>query len=173
MDQKKRTYISIGLAAIVAMIALIVAYATGGSSLPVATSNDAASTDTAGAQTQTEPQATGMMDAPVVDMPKKMMSPYKDGSYTAIGTYDSPGGLDQLTVSLTLKAGIVTAAQVVSGANDRESARYQQRFISGYTPYVVGKSIDSIRLAAVSGSSLTPVGFNNALAKIKAQAAQS
>jgi hypothetical protein len=39
-----------------------------------------------------------------------------------------------------------------------------------YKQYVVGKKIDEVQLTKVSGSSLTPQGFNDALAKIKAEA---
>lgn len=96
--------------------------------------------------------------------------PYKDGVYSVTASYDSPGGMDNLGVSLTLKNGIVTDANVTNMANDRTSSRYQDKFISGYKQYVIGKSIDSIHLDAVSGSSLTPIGFNSALDQIKAKA---
>jgi len=35
---------------------------------------------------------------------------------------------------------------------------------------VIGKNIADVQLSRVSGSSLTPEGFNNALATIKSQA---
>jgi len=53
---------------------------------------------------------------------------------------------------------------------NRESQHYQSRFLSGYKQYVVGKNISSVNLTNVSGSSLTPIGFDNALTQIKAQA---
>jgi len=43
-------------------------------------------------------------------------------------------------------------------------------FISGYKPYVIGKNIDTISLDRVSGSSLTPAAFNEALGQIKTEA---
>ncbi|MDE1874597.1 MAG: hypothetical protein KGI79_00135 [Patescibacteria group bacterium] len=98
---------------------------------------------------------------------------YKNGTYSAVGHYDSPGGYDGLNVTLTIKNDTVTAANVTSAANDPMSERYQQRFISGYQAYVIGQSVDSIQLDRVSGSSLTPIGFNDALSQIKAQAAQA
>ena len=107
-----------------------------------------------------------------VAVPKKttVASNYKNGTYTATGSYDSPAGMESINVSITLNNGIVTASSVTNMAGDRTSSRYQTRFIGGYQPYVVGKSIDSIKLGVISGSSLTPIGFNNALATIKAKA---
>ena len=95
---------------------------------------------------------------------------YKDGTYTATGSYMSPGGEDQVTVTLTIAKDIVTDVSVTPGAQDRTSQRYQQRFIAGYKQYVVGKNIASLNLGVISGSSLTPIGFNAALTQIKAQA---
>ena len=82
----------------------------------------------------------------------------------------SPGGEDHIAVTLTIANDIVTAASVTPEAGDHTSARYQQKFISGYQGYVVGKNISSIYLTKVSGASLTPKGFNDALNQIKAQA---
>ena len=105
-----------------------------------------------------------------VDVIKKTTYLYKDGSYTATGSYNSPGGYDQLGVSLTLKDDKVTSVSVTPKAGDRTSTRYQEKFISGYKQYVIGKNIDSLHLGTISGSSLTPKGFNDALAQIKKQA---
>jgi uncharacterized protein with FMN-binding domain len=117
---------------------------------------------------------------PVADMPATTSSSpakttageeYKDGTYTATGTYKSPGGIDNLGVSVTLKNDIATAVTVTPMPHDPESARYQSLFVSGYQPFVVGKKLDSINLSgSISGSSLTEIGFNDAIAQIKAQA---
>ncbi len=107
---------------------------------------------------------------PPATIPKNSASAYRDGTYSANGTYMSPGGPDEIAVTLTLVNGIVTDANVTSVTADRKSAQYQNRFILGYKQYVVGKSISSINLTNVSGSSLTPIGFNNALSQIKSQA---
>ena len=114
--------------------------------------------------------------APVVPpatVPKKTTptaSVYKNGTYSATGSYMSPGGYDQLGVSLTIQNDIVTAATVTNMAGDGRSSRYQNAFIGGYKPYVIGQNIASINLSYVSGASLTPAGFNDAVAQIKAQA---
>ena len=95
---------------------------------------------------------------------------YKNGSYSATGSYMSPGGEDSVAVSLTLANDIVTDVTVTPAPADRTSERYQSKFLSGYKQYVVGKNIADINLSKVSGSSLTPIGFNDALAQIKTQA---
>lgn len=97
-------------------------------------------------------------------------SAYKDGTYKASGSYDSPGGDETVNVTLTLKDGVVTDSTVTTSGNNPTGKMYQAKFVSGYKSQVTGKSIDSITLTKVSGSSLTPEGFNNAVAKIKTEA---
>ena len=98
-------------------------------------------------------------------------SRYKDGTYSAVGEYISPGGEESINLTLTLKNDVIVDAQVVSNAIRPNSVIYQGKFISGYKTLVVGKNIDNVALTKVSGSSLTPKGFADALAKIKVQAA--
>ncbi len=97
-------------------------------------------------------------------------SVYKDGTYTAVGSYDAPGGTEQITITLTIRNDIVTDASGVAGSYDRTSLRYENAFLSGFKQYVVGKNISSLQLGRVSGASLTPQGFNDALSQIKSQA---
>jgi uncharacterized protein with FMN-binding domain len=106
---------------------------------------------------------------PVAEVPKST-SVYKDGTYSATGSYMSPGGADQIGVTLTLRNDIITAVSVNMEPGDNTSARYQNKFFSGYKQYVLGKNIADVNLTKVSGSSLTPRGFDDALAQIKAQA---
>jgi uncharacterized protein with FMN-binding domain len=106
---------------------------------------------------------------PVI-VPKQTASVYTDGTYSATGSYGSPGGQEQLSVTLSLINDIITAVSVTPGAYDRRSQNYQNAFISGYKQYVLGKNIADVNLTRISGSSLTPIGFNNALAQIKAKA---
>lgn len=98
-------------------------------------------------------------------------SAYQDGTYTATGSYSTPGGQESITVTVTLKSDIVTATSAKSSSNDHDSREYQSRFISGYKSLVVGKKISDIQLSHVSGSSLTSSGFNKALDQIEQQAA--
>jgi uncharacterized protein with FMN-binding domain len=95
---------------------------------------------------------------------------YKDGSYTADGSYQSPNGTESITVTVTLADDTVTAVDVVSNAESANSKRYQAEFISGIAAEVVGKDIDSLKVSKVAGSSLTSGGFNAAIDTIKTEA---
>jgi len=95
---------------------------------------------------------------------------YKDGTYSAVGNYNSPEGPEQISVSVTLKNGVITDSTFMGQSSEGTSRRYMDKFKVGFTTLVVGKSIDQVSLTVVNGSSLTPIGFMNALAKIKAQA---
>jgi len=98
------------------------------------------------------------------------MTTYKDGVYTATGEYVSPGGPEQIDVKITLAKNVITDAVVTPKAERPKSANYQGIFTDNFKPLVVGKNINDVVLDKVSGSSLTPKGFNDALTKIKAQA---
>lgn len=92
-----------------------------------------------------------------------------NGNYTSIGTYVSPAGKEEIEVTLSIENNIVTNALVVSKATADASVKYQKEFIDNYKEQVIGKNINQLMLVKVSGSSLTPKGFNDALQKIKDQ----
>lgn len=96
---------------------------------------------------------------------------YKDGTYSATGHYRSPAGPETIEVTLTVKDDVVTDANVTSDAVVPNSQRFQGIFIQNFKPMVVGVRLDQLNLTKVSGSSLTPGGFNDAVAQIKTQAA--
>lgn len=95
---------------------------------------------------------------------------YKDGTYTARGSYQSPGGRESIVVQVTLMNNIVTATSAQSAAKTEVGKAYQSQFISGYRQQVVGKPIAKLNLDRVSGSSLTSQGFNDAIRQIEKQA---
>lgn len=95
---------------------------------------------------------------------------YKDGTYTAKSEYYVPHGYETIQVTLTLKGDVVTASSIVNSESNPESASFQEDFAGAYKSYVVGKNIDSINLSYVAGASDTTDGFNEALAKIQAEA---
>ncbi len=95
---------------------------------------------------------------------------YQDGEYVAQGSYTTPGGEKTVTITLALEDGVVSAAEFEGHASDPASKRFQAEFAENYTPKVVGKNVDDIELDKVSGSSLTPKGFMDALQSIKVQA---
>jgi len=125
-------------------------------------------TTTSTVETTGSNASTSVETTPTATIPES--SKYKDGTYTAMGSYNSPGGPDDVTLTVTLKGNIIIDSTLVNGSHDATSNRYQNMFISGYKQFVTGKNIDEVNLTKVSGSSLTGIGFNAALSKIKAQA---
>ncbi len=95
---------------------------------------------------------------------------YADGTYEATGSYSRPSGTSEVDVSLTLADGVVSEVEVTPKASGT-SRQYQEKFVSGISDEVVGKSLDEISVSKVSGSSLTSQGFNAALEEIKSEAA--
>ncbi|TDS77152.1 FMN-binding protein [Amnibacterium kyonggiense] len=95
----------------------------------------------------------------------------KDGSYTATGHYQSPGGDSAVEVTVTLKSGTISAVKVVPKAADPTAQQYEAQSASGISGVAVGKRIDGLQVGAVSGSSLTSQGFEKALAEIRTEAA--
>lgn len=120
----------------------------------------------------TEPSATQSessdTNAPVSDTSSETtISVYTDGTYTAQGDYSTPGGSEEISVTVTLAGGSVTDVEADGSATGGNSAQYQREFLSGYKSEVVGKSLDEVQLSRVAGSSLTSTGFNRALDTIK------
>ena len=149
------------------LVAAFVGYAYFGKS-DVATTTDTTPIDTT---TDTAPVAdtTGTPSDPTAT-PVASTSTYKDGTYSATGTYHTPESTEHVAVTLTLANDIVTDANVTINAAIPESRQYQARFLSNYKAQVIGKSIESLHLSEVSGSSLTSGGFNDAVTQIEAQA---
>lgn len=98
-------------------------------------------------------------------------SRYKDGTYTAGGSYQTPETVEKISVSITVKSDTVTAVEVTGDPQASETKHYQSQFIGGISAQVVGKKLDEISVSRVSGSSLTSKGFNQALATIRTEAA--
>ena len=99
-----------------------------------------------------------------------MQEDYKDGTYTAVGTYAYHAGTESIGVTITLKDGVVDEISVEEMAKAPMSKQMQADFAANYKTEVVGKNIDEVKLGKVSGSSLTPIGFNQAVDNIKTQA---
>ncbi len=134
----------------------------------ISNSNVEVTKETSGSTTSAAQTAT---DTTIVTtQPSENNSQFKDGSYTSEGNYTSPAGPEAIKVTLTLSNGVITNSTVVSEATATFSKRYQGMFVDNYKQYVIGKNIDSLKLDKVSGSSLTPKGFNDAVAKIKVSA---
>lgn len=95
---------------------------------------------------------------------------YKDGTYSADGSYRSPNGTETVGVQLTLANGTVSAVEITEHPSNPNTRKFQGQFASGIAEQVVGKSLDEIKVSKVAGSSLTSGGFNQAVEEIKAQA---
>lgn len=109
-------------------------------------------------------------DEPTIQTQKGV---YKDGTYTAVGNYTSPGGAEELGVTLTIENNVITDSEVEVKATRPISKTRQTDFKENYKEQVIGKNIDDVLLTKVSGSSLSPKGFNDALNQVKQQAQQS
>jgi len=99
--------------------------------------------------------------------------PYRDGTYTADGSYTAPSGEETITVTLTIADDKVTDVKIGKHATDPNAVHYQTDFADGIASQVVGKDVDALGVSRVSGSSLTSGGFRKALESIKQKAADS
>lgn len=95
---------------------------------------------------------------------------YKNGVYASVGSYSSPAGNETIDITLVVNGDTVTSATFKGNATNPGSVKWQGEFGEGFEQAVVGKKIDELALTVVNGSSLTPKGFMDALAKIKTQA---
>lgn len=158
--RSKQVMISAGVLVVIGlMIAGVIAVnqtsqQTADTTEPTSSATSSRDSDTSGADT--DAAATGT---------------YTAGTYQARGSYTSPGGTTAIDLSLTIDAaGQVTASNASSATDNPTSRQYQAKFISGYKEQVIGKNISQLKLSKVSGSSLTPKGFNDALSDITNQA---
>jgi len=95
---------------------------------------------------------------------------YANGTYSATGNYISPAGTEEIDLTITVKDDVVVSAQFTGKATHQTSQFMQGKFKDGFSEMVVGKTVDSVNLTVVNGSSLTPKGFMEALNKIKGEA---
>lgn len=152
--QPNKAIIAIIVIVLLAVATAAVVMLTGKKETPATSSTDTTSQQTTGSASTSS--TTG--------------GSYKDGSYSAAGSYQTPGGSEKITVKVTLANGVINSVDVERDPTTREAEEYQGKFISGYKELVVGKKIDEVRLNRVAGSSLTPGGFNRALDQIKSDA---
>jgi uncharacterized protein with FMN-binding domain len=96
---------------------------------------------------------------------------YQDGTYSADGNYVSPNGTETVGVQLTLAGGSVSDVVITPHPSNPNTRKFQGEFASGIKAQIVGKQLDEIKVSKVAGSSLTSGGFNQAVEKIKADAA--
>jgi uncharacterized protein with FMN-binding domain len=95
---------------------------------------------------------------------------FKNGTYTASETYRTEGGLEGLTVKLTIANNAVSDVSVEQNPSNHESEEYQDLFESKYKSKIVGKALSTLQLSRISGASDTTDSFNEALDAIRAKA---
>ena len=95
---------------------------------------------------------------------------YQDGTYRAVGGYQSPNGPETIEVNLTIADGVISAVEVIPQPSNSTTDRYQGYFAGGIAAEVVGKSLDEAEVTRVAGSSLTGGGFAEALETIRQDA---
>jgi uncharacterized protein with FMN-binding domain len=97
---------------------------------------------------------------------------YADGTYSATGSYQTPGGEESIGVTVTLESGAVADVETEPMPSNGTTELYQGKFSSGIKEQIVGTPLDDLSVDKVSGSSLTSGGFSNAIEQIKSEAAQ-
>jgi|SRR5690349_8901998 len=98
------------------------------------------------------------------------MANYTNGEYQAEGLYS--GGKKSIIVNVTLADDAIKAVEVTPNTTIRMSLGLQKKFAAAVGEVVVGKPVDEVHLDKLAGSSLTTKGFNDALEKIKMEAAK-
>lgn len=94
-----------------------------------------------------------------------------DGHYVADGWY---GGLpSHLTVEMTLAANRIRDVRVHAHATGPISLGYQRAFAEAVSEVVVGQLVSEADVGKLAGASGCPDGFNQALARIRAEAAST
>ena len=121
-------------------------------------------------QNDTEVEPTAQATAESAEDVDSVEYAYEDGEYEQTGVYTSPGGAEELGVKLTLKDDVIENVEVEVKATLPVSKKLQEDFAANYKDQVVGKKIDEVKLDKISGASLTPKGFNDAIEKIREQA---
>jgi hypothetical protein len=96
---------------------------------------------------------------------------YTDGTYSARGSYVSPGGNETLRVTLTVADDVIQTISVHGIHVDSTAEQYEAKFEAGINAVAVGKDLATLNVGAVGGSSLTCQGFNAAIVTIRSEAA--
>ena len=153
--------------AIIGLVVIVLLVAAATAVIVISNSGNKQATDST---TTSSTDSTASSASPSASTSTSSTTSFKDGSYSATGSYQTPGGQESIGVKVTLAGGMITDATVTQNASGGEAEEYQSKFVSGYKSQVVGKKISDVNLSRVAGSSLTPIGFNDAIADIEKQA---
>lgn len=95
---------------------------------------------------------------------------YRNGVYTVVGAYTAPSGAEKVGITLTLKDDVIVDAAGTVETTHPTSKKFQELFLASFKGQVVGKKLSEVSLDKISGSSLTPKGFNDAVIQIRTEA---
>lgn len=140
---------------------VLVVQAQGASATPAIRSSQAAAVPSADPSTGSMTISTGS---------SHLASVYRNGSYTESGRYTTPGGAESILVTLELDNGAVSGVQMRTEAKSPTAKQFQNQFQQRLVSAVVGRDISSLSVSRVAGASLTSIGFNDALTRIKSDA---
>jgi len=160
MDQKPKIHPAIAALIVIVLIGIIASVVI----VVNNANNNEKVADTSEVQDHSD-HSHGPTDDAVVDSTD--VSEYKDGTYTATGSYLSPGGRESVELTVVIKNGTITETSMETQATDAEAQEHQDLFVDHYQALVVGKEINGLSLSRVAGSSLTSNGFNDALDEIR------
>lgn len=171
MKSQDKVLLSIGTVAVLA-VAGVVGTGLFIKSTPAANQPDMAQTAAASNKTATPTTpVTSLETTPSTAQSSPAVGMYKDGTYTAAVSYRVPhGNQNMLSATVTVKNGMITAAQTKDSYTDHESAEYIDMFEQSLTSEVVGKPLDGFSASRIGGASLTTAAFTNALATIQQHA---
>lgn len=127
-----------------------------------------------------EPSAVPSVRLPVVGVPAvsssgagkaaASISLYRNGRYTATGHYLTPGGNESIAVSIDVQADAVAASAIQVEATSPTARQFQQQFRTTIASHITARPLSTLSVSRVSGASLTSLGFNDALAKVRQEA---
>ena len=117
--------------------------------------------------TPTEPAPTPVAKVTSPEIPAKATT--KKISLNT--SYKSPAGMEDVGFVLNMDAsGVVSSAEAIIHATNRESVKYQTSFRDNFNAAIVGKKLSDLSsVDRVGKASLTTGAFNASLSKLKAQ----
>ena len=102
--------------------------------------------------------------------PMSEAASYEDGTYTVRGVYG--GAPSYMDFTVTLEDGVIMDVDSELMPDNNDTSRgYQERFAAEVPDEVVGESIADLEVGVIAGASGCADGFNDALAKIRDEAA--
>ncbi|MCX6733320.1 MAG: hypothetical protein NTX63_00735 [Candidatus Peregrinibacteria bacterium] len=92
------------------------------------------------------------------------------GTFHERVSYQTPESIEDVDFVFAVSSGSVTNLTLSSTPSERQSGKYQSRFMDAITNQVVGMKISDLgTFDRVGGASLTTDAFNQAVAQLKAQ----